>query len=247
MGAEIKIVPDAAALNRVAAAEFKSAADSAIADHGRFRVALSGGNTPRNVYALLAQEYKTSLDWDKIHIFFGDERHVPPDHPDSNYRMANEALLSKLPIPPGNIHRVRTELDAEAAARDYEAQLRAEFNVKNNDLPRFDLILLGLGDDGHTASLFPETAALKETTRLVVPNWVEKLQTFRITLTFPVLNHAAGDLFIVSGAGKAEIVKAVLTSSGSAKYPSQRVQPENGRLLWLLDREAARLLSTLPS
>ena len=247
MAVEIKIVPDVAALNRVAAAEFKSTAESALAEHGWFSVALSGGNTPRSVYALLAQEDKASLDWSRIHIFFGDERHVPPDHPDSNYRMANETLLSKVPIPQENIHRVRAESDPESAAKDYEEQLRAEFTLKPGDRPRFDLILLGLGDDGHTASLFPETAALNETARLVVPNWVEKLNTFRITLTLPVLNHAAEVLFIVSGAGKAEILKAVLGSPGSAQYPSQRVKPDHGRLLWLVDQDAARLLPKLAS
>jgi len=239
---EIKIVPDNAALNRVASAEFVSAAGSAIADRGAFRVALSGGNTPRAVYALLAQEYNAQLAWEKIHIFFGDERHVPPDHPDSNYRLANETLLSKAPVPQDNIHRVRAELDPESAARDYEEQIRKEFGLKENELPRFDLILLGLGDDGHTASLFPGTDALRESTRLVVANQVARLNTFRITLTYPVLNHAAEDLFIVSGKGKAEIVAKVLSKSGTPEFPAQRVQPANGRLLWLLDQDAARLL-----
>jgi 6-phosphogluconolactonase len=242
MGTEIKIVPDNAALNRVAAAEFRSAADSAIAEHGWFSVALSGGHTPRTVYELLAVEYKTALSWENIYIFLGDERHVPPDHPDSNYRMANEALFSKVPIPPENVHRIRTELDPEAAAKDYEEQIRAQFGLKNNELPRFDLILLGLGPDGHTASLFPETTALTEMSRLVASNWVEKLQTFRITLTFPVLNHAAEDLFLVSGQDKAQIIKDVLGPQGAAEYPAQRVRPENGRLLWLADQGAAKLL-----
>ncbi len=242
MAVEIKIMPGVAALNRVAAAEFKSAAESAIADRGAFRVALSGGNTPRSVYALLAQEYKTALDWGKIHIFFGDERHVPPDHPDSNFRMANETLLSQVLIPPGNIHRIRAELDPESAASDYEAQLRAEFKLKGGELPRFDLVLLGLGDDGHTASLFPGTAALRESARLVIANQVARLNTFRITLTYPVLNNAAEDLFMVSGKGKAEIAASVLRKSGAPEFPAQRVQPANGRLLWLLDQDAAALL-----
>jgi 6-phosphogluconolactonase len=243
MATEIKIVPDDAALNRVAAAEFQNAAESAIAERGWFSVALSGGNTPRSFYSLLAQEYKTALPWNKIHVFFGDERYVPFDHPDSNYRMANEALFSQTPIPAGNIHRVRTELDPESAAREYESELRAQFGLKNNDLPRFDLVLLGLGDDGHTASLFPGSAALQEISRLVVANWVEKFKTFRITLTFPVLSHAAEVLFLVSGAGKAQILKEVLSSPGAVEFPSQRVRPENGRLLWLADQDAARLLS----
>jgi 6-phosphogluconolactonase len=245
MAVEIKIVPDVAALNRVAAAEFKSAAESAIAERGWFRAALSGGNTPRSVYALLAQEYRSSLAWENIQIFFGDERHAPPDHPDSNYRMANEALLSRVPLPEQNVHRVRTEFGPESAAKDYEAQLRAAFDLKPDELPRFDLILLGLGDDGHTASLFPQTAALHETARLVVPNWVEKLNTFRITLTFPVLNYAAEDLFLVSGEGKALILKEVLSSTGAGEFPAQRVRPERGRMLWLIDQDAARLVPNL--
>jgi 6-phosphogluconolactonase len=242
MGVEIKIVPDSATLSRVAAHEFENASNSAIVDHGRFIVALSGGNTPRSVYALIAEEYKTSLPWEKIHIFFGDERYVPAGDPDSNFRMAHETLFSRAPIPAQNVHRVRTELDPESAAKDYEAQVRAEFGLKNDELPRFDLILLGLGDDGHTASLFPGTTALNETSRLVAPNWVEKLKTFRITLTFPVLNHAAEDLFIVSGAAKAEIVAGVLGASSPPLYPSQRVRPEHGRLLWIIDQDAATLL-----
>jgi 6-phosphogluconolactonase len=240
MAVEVKIVPDNAALNRAAAQEFQRLAESAIAERGRFSVALSGGNTPKGVYSLLAEEYK-SLSWDKVHIFFGDERHVPADHPDSNYRMANEALLSHVPLPAKNIHRVQTELDPESAARDYEAQLRDFFHLTTNDWPRFDLIMLGLGDDGHTASLFPSTAALGETSRLVVANWVEKLQSFRITLTLPVLNYAAEVLFLVSGAGKADILKDVLRPGGR-RFPAQKVEPANGRLLWLADQDAARLL-----
>ena len=242
MGIEIKIVPDNAALNRVAASEFQNAAESAIAERGWFSVALSGGNTPRSVYSLLAQEYKTALPWDKVHIFFGDERHVPPGHPDSNYRMAHESLLCKVPILAENIHRVRTELDPESAAKDYENQLRAQFGLSKTDLPRFDLILLGLGDDGHTASLFPGSTALEETSRLVAPNWVEKLKTFRITITLPILNHAAEVLFLVSGQGKAQILKEVLGSPGATEFPAQRVRPQNGRLLWLVDHDAASLL-----
>src|SRR5947209_6796093 len=163
---EIKIAADNAALNLMAVQEFCRCAEAAIVARQRFCVALSGGNTPRSVYSLLAATQKDSLPWDKIYIFFGDERHVPPGHPDSNYRMANESLLSKVPIPAGNIHRIRTELDPESAASDYENQLRAQFGLSKNDLPRFDLILLGLGDDGHTASLFPGSTALEETSRL---------------------------------------------------------------------------------
>ncbi|HEY7406188.1 MAG TPA: 6-phosphogluconolactonase, partial [Candidatus Angelobacter sp.] len=192
--------------------------------------------------SLLAQEYKTSLPWSKVHIFFGDERSVPPDHPDSNYRMANESLLSQVAIPGENVHRILAELDPEPAAQEYENQLREFFHVAGDAWPRFDLIMLGLGEDGHTASLFPGSSALEESSRLVAPTWVEEKKTFRITLTYPVLNHAAEVEFLVSGAGKAQILRDVLRPSTDSTYPAQRVQPENGRLLWLLDQDAARLL-----
>jgi 6-phosphogluconolactonase len=247
MGVEIKIVPDNVTLARVAAQEFQRLAEAAVQERGRFSVALSGGNTPRAVYSLLASEHQ-QLPWDRIHIFFGDERHVPPDHPDSNFRMASESLLSKVPIPERNIHRVHAELQAEAAAADYDQQLFNFFHLGNGDWPRFDLIFLGIGEDGHTASLFPGSKALTETSRRVVENWVEKFKTFRITLTFPVLNHGTEVVFLVSGASKAEILSEIL-QPGTHKYPAQNVQPENGRLLWLVDRDAGSLLQvdTLPT
>lgn len=240
MGVEVKIVPDNATLARVAAQEFHRLAEAAVQERGRFSVALSGGNTPRAVYSLLASEHK-QLPWDSIHIFFGDERHVPPDHPDSNFRMASESLLSKVPIPEKNIHRIHAERDAEAAATEYEQQLSSFFHLTNHDWPRFDLIFLGIGEDGHTASLFPESKALTEASRRVAANWVEKFKAFRITLTFPVLNHAAEVVFLVSGASKAQVLSQVLRP-GARKFPAQSVQPENGRLLWLVDQDAGNLL-----
>jgi len=240
MGVEVKIVPDNAALARVAAQEFHQVAEAAVHERGRFSVALSGGNTPRTVYSLLASEHR-QLPWNSIHIFFGDERHVPPDDPESNFRMASESLLSKVPIPQNNVHRIRAELDAEAAAMQYEQELREFFHLVDHDWPRFDLIFLGLGDDGHTASLFPGSKALTDESSRVTANWVEKFQTFRITLTFPVLNHAAEVVFLVSGASKARILSEVLRP-GARKFPAQNVQPQNGRLLWLVDQDAGSLL-----
>jgi 6-phosphogluconolactonase len=240
MGTQVKIVPDNAALAQAAAQEFHRMAEAAVQERGRFSVALSGGNTPRAIYSLLASEHK-KLPWDCIHVFFGDERHVPPDHPDSNFRMATESLLSKVPIPEKNVHRIRAELEAEVAAAEYEKQLVDFFHWGDHDWPRFDLIFLGIGEDGHTASLFPGSKALAESSRTVVANWVEKFQAFRITLTFPVLNHAAEVIFLVSGADKAQILNEVLRP-GAQKYPAQNVNPENGQLLWLVDQDAGSLL-----
>jgi 6-phosphogluconolactonase len=244
-GRELKnliVVDNARALYSAAVEEFCRCAASAVSARGRFCVALSGGNTPRGVYALLAERQKSTLPWDQIYIFFGDERHVPSDHPDSNYRMANEVLLSKVPLPAQNIYRVPAELPAEVAAAQYEHQLRAFFQTPDNAWPRFDLTLLGIGEDGHTASLFPESSALKEQSRLVVANWIEKFQSYRITFTYPVLNHAAEVLFLVSGENKSQILKDILDPAGTTAYPAQAVQPQDGRVLWIADRDATSLL-----
>jgi 6-phosphogluconolactonase len=233
-------------LFQAAADEVLRAAAAAIAQRGRFTIALSGGSTPRNMYALIAANASTSLPWEKMFFFWGDERHVPPNDPESNYRMANEALLSKVPVPPANIFPVPTENpDADAAARAYEETLRRFFAVSPGDFPRFDLILLGLGPDGHTASLFPETAALREKSRLVVANWVEKMKTSRITFTLPVLNAARCVAFLVSGADKAPALHEVLEGKAPGeKYPSKLVHPTDGKLIWFVDRAAASELST---
>ena len=244
--AEIRVLPDTAALAREAADEFTRSARSAIAVRGRFTVALSGGSTPKAIFALLStDELKgtSKFPWDKTLIFFGDERHVPPDHAESNYRMANEALLAKVPIPPDNIHRVHAELDATVAATEYETELRRVFVLRPGDSPRFDLVMLGMGPDGHTASLFPGTAALEEHRALVVSNWVEKLKSHRITFTYPVLNSAAEVMFVAGGADKAEMLRNILHGDPSGQtYPAQHVQPQTGRLLWLVDEAAAAKL-----
>jgi 6-phosphogluconolactonase len=233
-------------LFHAAAEEVLRAATSAIEKHGRFTIALSGGSTPRSLYTLIAANASASLPWDKMFFFWGDERHVPPDDPESNYRMAQETLLSKVPVPAANIFRVPGENpDAAAAADAYEQTLRKFFAVAPGEYPRFDLILLGMGPDGHTASLFPETAALHETSRLVVANWVEKFNASRITFTLPVLNAARCVAFLVSGMDKAAALHEVLEGKASAeKYPSKLVTPSEGKLIWFVDRAAASELST---
>lgn len=239
---ELRIVPDDASLYAMSVEEFFRCAQAAIKTRGRFCVVLSGGNTPRGVYSLLAETKKDALPWDKIFIFFGDERHVPPDHPESNYRMARESLLSKVPCPPENVFRIPAELPAEEAATRYDQQIRGFFKLGDQDWPQFDLILLGLGEDGHTASLFPGSPALREQHKLVDANWVEKFQSHRITFTYPVLNHALQVLFLVSGQGKAQILRDIFDPAMKGRYPAQAVQPKDGTVLWIADRAAAALL-----
>ena len=244
----IQIVANADALNQAAAAEFVRQAGAAVEAKGACTVALSGGSTPKGLYGLLANDptWRGQVPWDNIHVFWGDERHVPPDHPDSNYRTANEALLSKVPIPPANVHRIKSEHpDAHQMADDYEQTLQAFFHLAAGQLPRFDLILLGLGPEGHTASLFPGTKALHETRRLVVSTWVGKFFTDRITLTPPVLINAASVIFLLTDEDKALGLKAVLEGHDEPKqFPAQLIRPSHGRLLWLVDRAAASLLQT---
>jgi 6-phosphogluconolactonase len=239
----IEIVATAADLFHAAAEEFVSLARTAIGAQGRFTVALSGGSTPKGLYSLLATNY-SGFAWNRVFLFFGDERHVAPTDPESNYRMVNESLLAKITIPPENVFRVLAENpDADAAALNYETQLRRFFELKPGEWPRFDLILLGMGPDGHTASLFPNSAALEEQSRLVVANWVEKFNTHRITFTFPVLNQAAEVMFMASGPDKADMLHQVLEGKNIPPFPSQRVQPTDGKLLWLLDEAAAAKLT----
>jgi len=239
----IEVLATAADLYHAAAEEFISAARAAIGAQGRFAVALSGGSTPKALYSLLAANY-AGFAWDRIFLFFGDERHVPPTDSESNYRMVNESLLSKIAIPAGNVFRVQAENpDAAAAAANYEADLRRFFALKTGEFPRFDLILLGMGPDGHTASLFPDSEGLKEQSRLVISNWVEKFKTHRISFTFPVLNNAVEAMFMASGADKADMVHRVLEGKNTPPLPSQQVQPADGRLLWMLDEAAAAKLS----
>jgi 6-phosphogluconolactonase len=246
-GFRIEIVDDPAEICRLAAGEIQRLAERKASAAKPFAIALSGGSTPRGLHALLANDpaVRDRLPWHYMHFFWGDERHVPPDHPQSNYRMAYDTLLSLAPVSAENIHRVQSEEpDAALAAEKYEQELRTFFDLEAGQLPRFDCILLGMGPDGHTASLFPGTAALHETKRLVVANWVDKFKTYRITLTVPVLNHADLVVFLVSGAEKAEALKAVLQGDYRPdRFPAQLIRPGSEKLLWIVDRAAASLLT----
>jgi len=244
-GNQVDVFPDVHALTLAAAERFAALATRAVEHHAVFAVALSGGSTPKALYRLMAadREIRAKIPWSKIHFFFGDERHVPPDHADSNFRMANEAMFQALPAEQLHIHRVLGEMTSAAqAAEQYEADLRKFFEPRgflDISFPRFDLILLGMGPDGHTASLFPNSSGLQETTRWVIANWVEKFQTDRITFTFPVLNSAAEVILFVSGPEKAELLAEVLQPNGVEKYPVQNVKPHNGIKRWMLDASAA--------
>jgi 6-phosphogluconolactonase len=240
----IEIFPSPADMTRAAANLFAARAAEAVSAQGRFTAALSGGKTPVALYDLLAKNPCASqIPWARVHLFWGDERCVPPDHADSNYRMTRECLLDHVPIPPVNVHRMPGEMDpAEAAAR-YEGQLRDFFASRGDSPPVFDFILLGLGEDGHTASLFPGTRAIRESARWVVGHYVDAQKGWRITLTPPVINAARMVVFIVSGAGKAAVVKEI--QEGPLRpntLPAQVVRPAGGDLVWMLDREAAALL-----
>jgi len=243
---EIHIFPDSAAIAKRASEIFIATAKSAVADHGVFNVALAGGSTPKALNILLAAEPLSSqVPWDKLRIFFGDERHAGPADPDSNYRMATETMLSKAPIKPAQVHRIMGEYpDTEKAAQEYEAVLRAQFHLSAGQLPRFDLMFLGMGNEGHTLSLFPGTKALHDNGRLVMRNWVGKLYTERVTCTAPVANNCALVIFMIGGADKAPALKAVLEGPHEPEQlPSQLINPTNGKLLWLLDTAASSMLS----
>ena len=241
---DLQIV-DNKALSRTAAEVIVRYIKEKLALKDYFTLVLSGGLTPKNTFTLLASDdsFRAQIPWERIHFFWGDERHVPPDHEESNYRMANEVMPSRVPVPGKNIHRIKSENpDAGNAAEQYEEELHKFFKLKRCQLPRFDSVLLGMGTDGHTASLFPGTGALHEESRLVVANWVEQFQTYRITLTLPVLNNAV--MFIVSGKEKATMLKEVIEGKEQpTRLPAQLIEPNHGRFLWLLDKEAASQLN----
>ena len=245
---ELKIVADAAALAEAAADAVVEAATSAIAVHGRFTVALAGGSTPRTAYELLACPPRMErVRWNRTFVFFGDERGVGPEHPDSNYRMAHTALLAKVPIPADQVYRVRADAaDPEEAAREYAQTLAEVFGTRRGELPRFDLVLLGVGVDGHTASLFPGSPVLKEVFRTVAAVHATAAEIpQRFTLTLPVLNAAARVVVLAAGPEKAKIVRAALADRGRS-LPAAMIAPPEGRLTWLLDRAAAALLPPTP-
>jgi len=245
---EVVVLPDAAAVARRGADEFVKAVKEAIAQKDSFTVALAGGSTPKVMYSLLVDDpaYSSQIPWAKIGFFFGDERHAPPDSDQSNYHMAEQTLFSKGLVKPEQITRIKGEYaDTEKAALEYEQALRAYFKLKDGEYPRFDLVLLGMGDEGHTLSLFPGTSALHATNRIVVRNWVGKLFTERITLTAPAANHANRIVFCVTRADKALALKAVLEGPYEPEQlPSQLIQPVHGKLLWLVDQEAGSQLAS---
>jgi len=212
--------------------------DKAVAERGRFTVALSGGTTPKSLYEMLATDaYRNRFDWNKVFFFWGDERCVPHTHPDSNYGMVKKALLDKIEIPAKNV--VMTdgqENDPEGSAKRYEEKIYGTFG-HYGDVPRFDICLLGLGPDGHTASLFPDSAALKQREHIFVANYVAKFQAWRLTATYTLINKSHNVIFLVAGDSKASIVKDIFQSE-TKKYPAQLVQPESGKLEWYTDRAA---------
>ena len=240
---EIRCVfPDSASLAHGAAEMFVGLARDVIAAQGRFSAALSGGTTPSLLFGLLGSEYGDKLRWEYVNLFWTDERAVPPDQEQSNFRIANAELISKIAIPVENVHRMQGEIAPTEAAEIYERELRQYFGEAG--IPEFDLILLGVGEDGHTASLFPGSKALSEKQRFVLPVFSDASPNWRITLTMPVLNNASHLVFLVSGKSKAGIIGNILGKGNSAGYPAGVIKPIRGTVTWLLDKEAAVRLET---
>ncbi len=239
--AQVRVFPDLEALSRGAADYFVARIKERAEQKSRFAVAISGGSTPKRLYSLLrASPYRDAIPWDQVHFFWADERCVPPDHPESNYKLAFDTFLSLVPAPESNLHRVSGELSPATAALAYEDDLRNFFGDPR--FPKFDLIILGVGADGHTASLFPGSPSLRETARLALPVYLERPQQDRVTLTLPVLDQASKLLFLASGRVKAPIVSQILESDNAKRYPAGLVRPVEGEVIWFIDREAAREL-----
>ncbi len=236
MSAHIKVVPDPSHVAEAAAGQILAAAQRSIAQKGVFAIALAGGHTPEALYDLLSQSpYREQIDWAKVEIFFGDERCVPPDSPDSNYGMARRSLLSKVPIPGDNIYRMRGEIDPNTAAKEYGLMLKEKF-----DDGGLDMVLLGMGDDGHTASLFPHTEALQEREHRCVANFVPRLKVWRLTLGAPFINKSNQIIVLIAGQEKAARIREVLDGPREPqRLPIQLIQPESGQMLWILDTGAA--------
>jgi len=247
MAQEIQILDSAFSVAETGALHFIRICNASIKANGKFSVVLSGGSTPKGMLSLLAtDEYKKQVPWDKCHFFWGDERSVPPSHNDSNYKMATDALLSHIPIASGQIYRMEAEKeDIHQAAQEYQNKIAAFFNIPNaGSPPQFDLLYLGMGPDGHTASLFPDTSALNEKNKWVTPNFVPKFNTYRLTFTYPIINQAKNVIFLVAGKDKVPALKEVLQGKPDIEtYPSQGINPVSGSLLWLLDVDASSGLS----
>ncbi len=237
---------DPAALAWRAAHQFVELAEEAVAARGRVRIAVSGGTTPKATFALLANpdhHFLARMPWHGLELFWVDERTVPPDHPESNFRMTRETLLDHIGLRPDQVHRIHGELEPEVAAAEYEFDLRRTFRLEGAEAPRFDVIALGMGDDGHTASLFPHTDAIHEMGRLVVANQVPQKDTWRVTLTWPVINHAREVFFLIEGAPKAPVLNEVFTGPRDVeRLPSQLIWPASGILTLILDKAAAAQL-----
>ncbi len=238
MQSRLHIYPNKTELITATAEMIVTTIAEAIRLRGKCAIALSGGSTPREVYEKLAQEnFRTRIDWLRVHWFWGDERMVPPEHAESNYRMTHEALLAHVPAPASNVHRIKAELAPQPAASEYRTVLASFFQQEEK---AFDLILLGLGEDGHTASLFPETTALYEAAQSVTEVFVPKLDKWRVTLTLPMINRGRKVAFLVAGKSKAEIVAGISgLTQPEMKWPASLIQPQAGELFWLLDNEAA--------
>ncbi len=241
---KIIVLDDAAGLYVRGAEEVAHIAGEAVCTHGEFTLCLSGGSTPAATYELLATRFLLSVDWKEVRFFWGDERCVPPDDPESNYGMANRTMLTRLTLRPDQIYRIRGEEPPMQAARAYEDDLREHFGLAEGEFPRFSLVLMGLGNNSHTASLFPGSTAIYETERIAVAVEVDAPQRHRVSLTVPVFNNAAHVVFLVAGESKAQAVKNILQGPRDPeRFPAQMIAPTEGELVWLLDKAAARLLS----
>ena len=239
----VKVCPLVDEVTRGAAELFAASVTAAIHARGEARVAISGGTTPQAVFALLAREYRDKIAWENLQVFWVDERCVPPTDKDSNFGRAKAAMLDRVPLPAANIHRMEGELDPEEAASRYEAEIRNTLRLEGAETPVFDLIVLGLGPDGHTASLFPHTEGLEEMARICMANRVPQMDVWRLTLTWPVITQGREVVFLIEGQAKAGVLKTVFTGGyDPEKYPAQLIRPANGRLTLLLDQDAAAQL-----